>query len=503
MANKVQPKSLVDISKQLTDAIRQAATQPSVFAYTPQDQQKPFHDSLKTGRLALGGNRSGKTVAAAVELVMKMTGLGGPHKFKPPVRCRAVGVDFDNGVDKIIIPEIKKWMPKSFLKNGNWEDSYHKSTRTLTLNNGSTCEFMSYDQDTDKFAGTSRHYVYFDEEPPEDIFNECMLRLVDTGGQWWMAMTPLIDMTWTLDRLYEPAMNGENPYIDVFMFDTADNPHIKAENMAIMTMGMSEQEKAARNKGEFFTYTGAIYQKVLKDAILDPVVATDKWPLLWSKWKHFGMLDAGFTNPTAYYLGCYDREGRIIIYAEYYESGRTVKENAKAIIELETHLDIRQKVEYRVADPSIRNTDPIAGYSLQVEYANHGLYLALGNNDVIPGIQRVYTRFKNKQLFITKDCPKAIWEHGRYRWAKFANIRTEAKNNPKETPLKKNDHSCDAIRYGVVSRPAFDGELDMDKKLVLVGSESVSPTNPLIDYDLLRPSKRNSSVEDEHMGVDW
>ena len=139
----VKPKliSLEELNVQISDAIRSAAAKPTIFAYKPQDHQLPFHESNKIGRLFLGGNRAGKTVSGGSELVAAMTGVpinGITQKFKPPVRCRAIGVDYDNGVDKIIIPEIKRWMPSSYLINGSWDDSYRKSNRTLTLTNGST-----------------------------------------------------------------------------------------------------------------------------------------------------------------------------------------------------------------------------------------------------------------------------------------------------------------------------------------------------------------------------
>jgi hypothetical protein len=241
---------------------------------------------------------------------------------------------------------------------------------------------------------------------------------------------------------------------------------------------------------------------VIQDAILEPIIGTDRWPLLWNEWKHFGMLDAGIANPTAFLLGCYDKEGRIIIYAEHYKQGLTVKENAYEIKSLMEQLQVTNKIEYMVADPAIRNKDPIVGYSIQMAYGQEGLYFALGNNDVIAGISRVYQRFQNKQLFITKDCPKTVWEHTRYRWQSYANKKTEIKNNPKEAPMKKNDHACDALRYGVVSRPSIDGEIDMPKELVLNGSVAVSPVNPLFDTNLTRMGK-TMKLNDPHLGSDW
>jgi len=75
-------------------------------------------------------------------------------------------------VDKIILPLYKQWLPKTYLINGSWEQSYSRERHVLTLNNGSFVEFMSQDQDLDKFAGSSRHFVHFDEECPKSVFQE-------------------------------------------------------------------------------------------------------------------------------------------------------------------------------------------------------------------------------------------------------------------------------------------------------------------------------------------
>ena len=183
----------------LTEGVRTAARRPNIYGYTPHEKQVSFHSSGARGKLFIGGNRSGKTVGGAAEAVYRATGR---HPFRPvpppPTRGRVVSVDFLNGVEKIVRPEIARWLPNSEIRGGSWESGYDRELRTLNLENGSTIEFMSYDQDLDKFAGTSRHWVWFDEEPPQDIFTECLLRLLDTGGDWWITMTPVEGMTWVL-----------------------------------------------------------------------------------------------------------------------------------------------------------------------------------------------------------------------------------------------------------------------------------------------------------------
>ena len=176
MAKKNEKLDLDTFSRSLTEAMRNQVARPSLYAYKPHDKQLIFHSAIEHHRLYIGGNRSGKTTGGVVEdcyWLMKRH----PYRRLPlpegPVRGRAVAVDFNYGVASILIPEFKRWLPPSFLINGAWEDSYNKEFRLLTLANGSTLEFKSYDQDLEKFAGTSRHFTHYDEEPPQHIYNEC------------------------------------------------------------------------------------------------------------------------------------------------------------------------------------------------------------------------------------------------------------------------------------------------------------------------------------------
>jgi hypothetical protein len=50
---------------------------------------------------------------------------------------------------------------------------------------------MTYEMDLDKFGGAAKHFIAYDEPPPEDIREECLWRLADYAGFEMFAMTPL------------------------------------------------------------------------------------------------------------------------------------------------------------------------------------------------------------------------------------------------------------------------------------------------------------------------
>jgi phage terminase large subunit len=73
----------------------------------------------------------------------------------------------------------------------------------------------------------------------------------------------------------------------------------------------------------------------------------------------------------------------------------------------------------------------------------------LAQNSVPAGINRVKERLENGKLLIMGNCHQLIDEFRKYRWATPG--RTE--NDPKEKPVKQDDHLLDALRYVVMHRP--------------------------------------------------
>ena len=68
--------------------------------------------------------------------------------------------------------------------------------------------FKSYDQGRRKFQGTVKHVVWLDEEPPADVYDECMLRLMTTDGLMLCTFTPLDGLTEIVLR-FMPQLAGQ------------------------------------------------------------------------------------------------------------------------------------------------------------------------------------------------------------------------------------------------------------------------------------------------------
>lgn len=490
-----------DLATELAQQLKQRSRFVGLDKYQPMSTQKLFHKSTKQGRIYSGGNRAGKTVGGAAEAVMWLEGRHPVHsaKFPPPVRGRIVAVDFDRGVELIVKPEIKKWISPNFLINGKWEDSYHNATRILTLNNGSTVEFMSFDQDVQKFVGTSRHFVWFDEEPPLNIFNECLARLIDTDGMWWLTLTPLQDFSWTADTLYDPAKEGLLPDVELWEVNTKDNVHIDDEAAERLLSFVDPEEREARLTGSGTANSSLIYPDFSR-YVVDSIYGTEAWENVRDNWTHFTMLDHGYRNPTAILFGAVDKEGRILIYDEIYVSENLVKQNAELYNRKVKELGIT--VDYMVGDPSTKNTDPITGTSIRMEYGEHDVWYGLANNDVQAGISRVKAAFKYGYLHITDNCKATIRESRRYKWAKPISSKTAARQNLMEDPVKKDDHAMDALRYGIMSLPQFKEELDDELRGKLKKMGIAMETAQI--FEMANPLENQvKQMYDEHLGTEW
>lgn len=447
---KQQQHSLQDVLTKISSGLKVAASRPNIYGYKPHPKQVEFHSAPQGRRLFLGGNRSGKTVGGAVEAVWWLTRRH-PYRKTPdrPVHGRVISVDFINGVEKIVRPEIARWIPNSELKGGSWSTAYDRTLRVLTLENHSTLEFMSYDQDLEKFAGTSRDFIWFDEEPPHDIYVENLLRLLDVNGSLWITMTPVEGMTWIYDDLYIAART--DPNISVVEVDMAENTYLNPGEIEMFMSSLTADERTARMHGRFVQLGGLIYKNFSPKNIIDPMTPDKKW--LW-----VAGMDHGLNNPTCWLWAAVGPDGQVIIHNEHYEAGQLVNYHAARVHQVNS--DHQRIPDYYVGDPSIRNTDPITGTSVLLEYMDCGIPIVLGNNDVAAGLNKVSHYLEGTQgvprLYITRNCVNLLNEIQRYRWSTWATKKHNFEKNKKEEPHKKDDHAVDTLRYIIASRPEMD-----------------------------------------------
>lgn len=442
-------ETLSEAIKAMSEGLSKVAYAPDVNSYGPHPKQEKFHKSNKKTRLYIGGNRSGKTTGGIVEDIWWLTHRH-PYLDTPkhrPVAGRIISVDFANGVNKIIIPQLKQWVPPSQLRGGSWHSAYDVQERTLHFDNGSFVELMSYDQDLDKFAGTSRDFIHYDEEPPENIRIENLARLIDRKGKEWFTLTPVEGMLWIYDQIYEPGVIG-SPLVDVVEVDMAENPHLDPDEVAEFLAKLSPAERDIRGHGKFVQRAGLVYGTFsIKTHVIPPV---DPKSLAGLGYRWYMSLDHGFNNPTAVLWHAVDKDNRVITFDEHYEAGQIVDYHAE-VIKTRDKLHGRNP-DLRICDPALAQRQAVTGTSIQTEYAIRGIGMAPGNNEVLTGVAKVNEYLElgpdgNPNWLITQNCANLIKEIQRLRWKTWASAKQQAQNNPYDQIHKKDDHACDSARY--------------------------------------------------------
>lgn len=481
--------------------VKLQATRPNIHGYKPHPKQLAFHTNPCRGRLLAGGNRVGKTVGGCTEDVWWLLGI---HPYRQDANYKAhnggcqgriIGVDFVNAIEKTLLPMVARWIPPSALINGSWTDSYTKQTRTLTLANKSSVDFMSLDQDLESFASVSRDFVHYDEEPDHAVFVENSTRLIDSGGSWWITFTPIKGMLWMFDELYTKGKNDPTANIGVIEAEMTENPYLSRVEIDSYISSLNEDEKQARVKGQFVRRGGLVFKNFDPSIhVIDSMV-----PPLDHEW--YTSVDHGYNNPTAWLWHAVSPDGVVITFSEHYERERTVEYHSQVV--LARDLGFGRPPDVRVGDPALAQRNGVTGTSIFQEYADNGIVIVPGNNDVIPGINRMNTYLSKKRprWFITRNCHNLIWEMQRLRWKTWQTTKALDENNPYDTIHKKDDHACDSARYFFTFVPDLTPMVASEnvERANLLNAQSYAPVAGQFD-ELLAMSK--PKVNTEYSGVD-
>ncbi|MCL2798362.1 MAG: terminase family protein [Firmicutes bacterium] len=173
-------------------------------------KQLAFHQSLARNRWCFGGNRSGKTECGAAEAVYLLRGVHPYRKNRPDVSGWVVSLSLqvqrDVAQAKILDYLNPDWIESVVMVSGKSSNPRGGVIDYITLKNvfGGTSRigFKSCEMGREKFQGASLDFVWFDEEPPQDIYEECRMRIIDKKGDIFGTMTPLKGLTFIYNKIY-------------------------------------------------------------------------------------------------------------------------------------------------------------------------------------------------------------------------------------------------------------------------------------------------------------
>ena len=211
--------------KRVQREIDQRRAENSLANYHPYPKQIEFHNagSWARQRLLMAANQVGKTLAAGFELAMHATGIYPTwwkgRRWDRPIIGWAAGVTGESTRDnpqRILLGRPGQMgtgaIPKSALVSTSSSRGLADAVDTISVRHVSgdvsSIQLKSYEKGREKWQGETLDFVWFDEEPPADIYTEGLTRTNATGGMTLITFTPLLGMTEVVRRFLMEKPEG-------------------------------------------------------------------------------------------------------------------------------------------------------------------------------------------------------------------------------------------------------------------------------------------------------
>lgn len=409
-------------------------------------KQMAFHRCTKRNRWVFGGNRSGKTECGAVETVWLARGIHPYRRNKPNVSCWVVSlsqaVQREVAQQKVLYYLDPTWIEDVVMVAGSKGSPSHGVIDYILVKNVfggvSKIAFKSCEAGREKFQGASLDFVWFDEEPPKDVYDECKMRVLDRQGHIFGTMTPLKGLSWVYDEIYLNCFNSKQVWY-IFM-EWADNPYLSADEANEMSSSMSQEMLESRRYGKFISGQGLVYSEFGEANVIEPFDVPIEWQDTLS-------IDPGLNNPLSCHWYARDFESNVYVVAEHYEANRSVAYHAERIRQISDQLNWKRDKLGRVEAlcDSAANQRTLNGEKSVAElFCDNGILINTRvNKSVYAGINKVKSLLKPlnspPKLYVFACCVNMIREFKGYLWG--AN----------DSPVKRDDHAMDELRYYVQS----------------------------------------------------
>ncbi|MDE7158559.1 MAG: terminase family protein, partial [Clostridiales bacterium] len=406
------------------------------------EKQLAFHRCLKRNRWVFGGNRSGKTECGAAETVWLARGTHPYRKNRKNVFGWVVSltaqVQRDVAQKKILHYLRRDWIVDIVMTSGRKDNPEAGIIDQIIVKNAlggtSVIGFKSCDQGRERFQGSSLDFVWFDEEPPKDIYEECMMRVIDRRGDIFGTMTPLKGLTFLYEEIY---LNPKNdPEIWYEFMEWADNPYLSEEEILHLEATMDETTLQSRRYGKFCTHEGLVYPEFGEATVIEPCSLPPEWQDIIS-------IDPGLKNPLSAHWYAVDYDGNVYVVAEWYCAGKDVDYHAKKIHEISDKIGWKRDEKGRLSaliDSAAQSKTLAAVKSVTELFYERGILAnPRVNKDLFSGIAQVKSYLNQKNglpnLYVFSSCTNMIREFKGYFWGEG------------ENPVKRDDHAMDELRY--------------------------------------------------------
>ena len=398
-------------------------------------------------RAVVAANGIGKTEGiGGYELVLHLTGLYPTwwkgKRFNSPIRAWAAG-DTTQTVRDILQTKLvgspgeegtglipgDLLSPKDIKKKAGSVPDAIESVMVKHVSGGkSWLVFKSFDQGRRSFQGTEQHVIWLDEECPDTVYDECLMRTRTVGGVVLLTFTPINGLTQLVLGFMPNGLLPEDGKVSSSRFVVnatwEDAPHLTEKEKSEIISGTLPHLRDARSKGTPSIGSGVIYPISHADLEVEDFELPIWWPRVYG-------LDYGW-NWTAALWSALDKENDIIYVYNAYKRGQVEPPiHAASILARGDWIP-------GVADPA-KGTSQRDGKNLLAEYQELLGNVYPANNAREAGILAVFKRMTTGRLKIFKSVRTLFDELRLYRRDEHGNV------------VKENDHLCDDLRYIVMS----------------------------------------------------
>jgi phage terminase large subunit-like protein len=289
--------------------------------YQPYAKQRDFHrmgaDMSVRERLLVAGNQLGKTVAGSFEAAMHLTGLypdwWDGARFDDPTTGWAASETSQgtrDTVQRLLLGPVGSWgtgaIPADqILEIKRAAHGVADAVETILVRHVpggvSRITLKTYDQGRTRWQGETLDFVWFDEEPPQDIYIEGLTRTNATQGIVWVTFTPLKGMSDVVKRFLIDKHVGTH----VTTMTIHDAGHYTPEQRAAIIASYPAHEREARSMGVPTLGSGRIYP------VDETLLMVDAFEIP-KHWVQICGIDFGWDHPSAAVRLAWDRDSDII-----------------------------------------------------------------------------------------------------------------------------------------------------------------------------------------------
>ena len=404
----------------------------------------------------MAGNQLGKTLAGGFEAAMHATGLypawwSGRRFDRPTIgwACGVTGEVVRDTVQRVLVGRSGKQgtgaIPKDAiaeLVSGRGTPDLLDTIRVHHVSGGtSTIGLKTYFSGREEFQGETLDWVWFDEEPPSDIYTEGLTRTNVGANPVWMTFTPLQGVSTVVKRfLHEKS---DDRYRVVMTID--DVEHYSEDEKKKIISSYPAHEVEARTKGIPILGSGRIFPVSEATITCEHREFPPHWPRL-------GGCDFGWTHPFAAVELVWDRDTDTV----YVSKTHRLKE-ATPPLHAAAIRAWGKELPWAWPRDGRRETLEGAGIALAKQYTDQGMNMLHehaqfedGSVSVEAGLMDMLTRMQTGRFKVFKHL-NDWWEEFRLYHRKDGKV------------VKEDDDLMAATRYALMmlryasTKAAYDG----------------------------------------------